>query len=130
AESELALIRRWIEQGAANDTPENARQRYDMDNPPVYTRPPVVTSLDFSPDGRFLAIAGFHEVLLHKADGSGLVARLVGVSERIESVAFSPDGRRLAVTGGLPERMGEIQIWDLESAEVDGSQSAEMTPKL
>ncbi|MBX3439224.1 MAG: DUF1549 domain-containing protein, partial [Planctomycetaceae bacterium] len=117
AESEIALIRRWIDQGASNDTPENARQRYDMDHPPVYTRPPVVTSLDFSPNGRLLAIAGFHEVLLHKADGSGLVARLVGVSERIESVAFSPDGERLLVTGGLPERMGEIQIWNLASGE-------------
>ena len=32
-------------------------------------------------------------MLLHKADGSGLVGRLVGLSERIESVAFSPDGK-------------------------------------
>ena len=113
SETDIALIRQWIEQGAKDDTPENARQRYDMDHPPVYSRPPIVTSLDFSPDGKLLAVAGFHEVLLHHADGSGLVARLVGVSERIESVAFSPDGNRLAVTGGLPERMGELQIWTL-----------------
>ena len=31
-----------------------------------------------------------------------LVARLVGMSERIESVAFSPDGAALAVAGGSP----------------------------
>lgn len=119
SETDIALIRLWIEQGAKDDTPENARQRYDMGHPPVYSRPPNVTSLDFSPDGKLLAVAGFHEVLLHHADGSGLVARLVGVSERIESVAFSPDGQRLAVTGGLPERMGELQIWTLgESPEL------------
>ncbi len=109
-----ALIAKWIAEGALDDTPKNAVQRIDAQHPPVYQRPPVVTSLDFSPDGKLLAVAGFHEVLLHQADGSGLVARLVGLSERIESVRFSPDGKRLAVAGGLPARMGEVQIWDVE----------------
>src|SRR5437660_1172515 len=68
----------------------------------------------FSTDGTLLAVTGYHEVLLHKADGSGLVARLIGISERIQSVAFSPDGKWLAVTGGNPGRFGEVQIWNLE----------------
>jgi len=109
-----ALIAKWIAEGARDDTPKNAVQRIDAEHPPVYQRPPVVTSLDYSPDGRLLAVAGFHEVLLHHADGSGIVARLVGLSDRIESVRFSPDGRLLAVSGGLPARMGEVQIWDVE----------------
>lgn len=108
------LIRKWIARGARDDTPKNAVQTIDDKHPPVYQRPPVITSLDFSPDGKLLAVAGFHEVLLHKADGSGMVARLVGLSERIESAKFSPDGKMLAVAGGLPSRMGEIQIWDVE----------------
>ena len=112
-EVEIGLVRRWITEGAKDDTPENARQRYDQDNLPVYTKPPVITSLDFSPDGKTLAVSGFHEVLLHKADGTGSPTRLVGLSERIESVRFSPDGKRLAVTGGLPGRMGEVQVWDV-----------------
>ncbi|MEO1999542.1 MAG: DUF1549 domain-containing protein, partial [Planctomycetaceae bacterium] len=111
--AELDLIRRWITEGATDDTPVSAHQRFDKDHPPIYTRPPVVTSIDYSPDGQYLAVAGFHEVLLHKADGNGLVARLIGMSERIESVRFSPDGKRLAVTGGLPGQMGEVQIWDV-----------------
>ncbi len=112
-DSQIALIRRWIAEGAADDTPQNVRRRYDAEHPPEYTRPPVITSLDFSPDGALLAVAGFHEVLLHKPDGSEPVARLVGLSQRIESVRFSPNGSRLAVTGGLPCRMGEVQIWDV-----------------
>jgi WD40 repeat protein/mono/diheme cytochrome c family protein len=113
ADDQIALIRRWIEQGARDDTPENARRKVDMDHPPVYTRPPVIPSLDFSPDGAILAVAGFHEVVLVKADGSEQLARLVGMAERIESVRFAPDGARLVVAGGLPCRMGEIQIWDV-----------------
>ena len=115
---ELSLVTKWIEQGAKDDTPENAKQRYNKDHPPQYAVPPVITSLAFSPDGKLIAVAGFHEVLLHKADGSELVARLIGLSERIESVRFSPDGKRLAVAGGLPGRMGEIQIWHVDNSEL------------
>ncbi len=110
---EIDTIRRWIAEGAVNDSPVDDGPQYDADNPPVYTRPPVITSVAFSPRGDVLAVAGFHEVLLHHADGSGLAGRLVGVSERIESVSFSPDGLRLAVAGGLPARVGELQVWDL-----------------
>ncbi|MDE2681944.1 MAG: hypothetical protein OSB29_11365, partial [Verrucomicrobiota bacterium] len=111
--AEIELIKKWIAEGAKNDTPANAQRKVDAKHPPVYTLPPVITSLDYSPDGTLLAVAGFHEVLLHKADGSGLVARLIGLSERIESVRFSPDGKFLAVTGGNPARRGEVQVWDV-----------------
>jgi len=121
APAEIALITRWIAEGAADDTPENARQRYDAEHLPSYSRPPVITSLDFSPDGTLLAVSGFHEVLLHTIDASGTAspkARLVGLSDRIESVRFSPDGKLLAVTGGRPGRMGEVQIWDVAKAKL------------
>jgi WD40 repeat protein len=110
---EIELITRWITQGAIDDTPKNARTRYDMDHPPEYTRLPVIPALAFSPDGSLLAVAGFHEVLLWKSDGSLRVGRLVGLSERVESLAFSPDGKKLAVAGGQPGRMGEVQVWDV-----------------
>jgi WD40 repeat protein len=109
------LIRRWIAEGAADDTPDAAETAVDRDHPPVYQVPPVLTSLDYSPDGSLLAVSGYHEVLLHKADGSGIAGRLVGLSERVESARFSPDGKRLAVTGGSPGRFGEVQVWDIAS---------------
>ncbi|MCH2210981.1 MAG: DUF1553 domain-containing protein [Fuerstiella sp.] len=118
SQPDLDLINKWIAAGAVDDTPDNAKEKYDVDHPPVYSRQPIVTSFDYSPDGSLLAVSGFHEVLIHRADGSGLVGRLIGLSARIESVSFSPDGNRLAVTGGLPERTGEVQVWDVTTQQL------------
>src|SRR4029079_3908036 len=96
-----------------DDRPAWSGAKAAPDHPPVYTRPPVITSVDYSPDGKLLAVAGFHEVLLLDADSSALKGRFVGLSERVQSIRFSPDGSRLAVAGGNPSRMGEIQVWDV-----------------
>jgi cytochrome c/WD40 domain-containing protein/WD40 repeat protein len=113
---EVALIERWIREGAKDDTPANANS-FKLSAPPIYTSPALVSALAYSLDGSILAVSGYHEVVLHKADGSGMIARLVGESPRIESVAFSPDGKSLAVSGGAPARFGEIQIWDAATHE-------------
>ncbi len=110
---EVGLLTSWIQQGATDDTPPDAKAHYDPEHPPVYSLPPIITSIDYSPDGQLLAVAGFHEVLLHHADGSGIVDRLIGLSERVQSLRFSPDGQWLAVAGGDPARAGEIQVWDV-----------------
>jgi len=87
---EVATLKAWIEQGAEDDTPADARKHYDTEHPPIYSRPPVVTSLDFSPDGKLLAVAGFHEVLVYENenDGAKLAARLIGLSERVQALRF------------------------------------------
>jgi len=103
----------WIAQGAVDDTPADVGRAFTAENPPVYTTPPVVTSLDYSPDGKLLAVSGYHEVLIHTLDGSVPPRRLVGRSQRIESVAFSPNGQVLAVAGGTPSLFGELQLWNV-----------------
>ncbi len=114
SENEVALIRAWIAQGAVDDTPADAKRHYDNDHPPLYSRPPVITSIDYSPDGKMIAIAGYHEVLLYDADKGALLGRLIGLSERVQALRFSPDGQSLAVAGGDPARLGEIQVWNVE----------------
>ena len=111
---EVALFERWIQEGAGDDTPPEANS-FKLSAPPVYTALPVVSAIAFSPEGNILAVSAYHEVVLHKADGSAILARLVGESPRIESLAFSPSGKLLAVSGGAQSLFGEIQIWDAES---------------
>jgi WD40 repeat protein len=110
----IEMLRRWIAEGAVDDSsPAPAAERNELGQP-IYRSPPVVTSLAYSPDGMTLAVTGRGEVLLHPSDASGTpIARLVGLSDRIESIAFSPDGKRLAASGGAPALRGELQIWDV-----------------
>src|SRR5580658_6416326 len=35
-DDDVALFRAWIQQGAQDDTPADARQHYDLEHPPVY----------------------------------------------------------------------------------------------
>src|SRR6266571_1900519 len=109
--TEVALLELWIRQGAKDDTPADAGS-FKLAAPPVYSTPPAISTLAYSPDGKTLAVCGYHEVLLFQAEGLDLSARLVGESPQIEFICFSPDGKLLAVVGGAPARFGEVQIWD------------------
>jgi WD40 repeat protein/mono/diheme cytochrome c family protein len=116
--AEVALITQWVNQGGPDDTPAAAIDTIDAGHPPTYRAPPVTTVLAFAPDGKSLAISGYREVLIHAADGSGLIRRLVGQAQRIEGLAFSPDGTTLAAVGGSPGRFGEVQFWDFATGKL------------
>ena len=90
AKSDVEIVRDWIKAGAHDDSPKETLSN----EPTVYHQPPVITALRFSPDGKWLAVSGNREVLLHDANGAGLVKRLSGKAERILSLAFSSDGDR------------------------------------
>ncbi len=111
----VELLARWVKEGAEDDTPPEARAPQIPKEPPSYTQPPVITGMAFSPDGQTLAVGGFKEIILHKADGSGIEARLLGRSDKIHSLSFTPDGALLVAVGGTPARFGEIQVWDVAS---------------
>jgi len=106
--NDVSTMREWIKSGARDDSPSDTASSV----PGVYHQPPVITALRFSPDGQTLAVSGNREILLHRADGSGLVKRLPGKADRILSLAFSADGTLLIAGGGTPARFGEIQFWE------------------
>ena len=121
SDEEIELFRKWIEQGAENDTPAQLSQSIPSGEPPTYRLPPVVTAIAYSSDGSLLAVSGYREVLLHSSDGSGLEARLLGISDRIQTLRFLRDGKTLLAAGGTPARFGEVQFWDVPSRKLKTS---------
>lgn len=109
--TEIEIIRKWIAAGAVQDVVDTG-PRFTDEKPPVYSRPPAIVSLDFSPDGSQLALNGFHEVLVLSTQDWQLKNRLIGMSPRIESVRFSPDNQWIAVAAGEPGVLGELQLWN------------------
>jgi serine/threonine protein kinase/sugar lactone lactonase YvrE len=74
----------------------------------------------FSPDGKTLAIAGKHGVLLWDVAAHAVTATLTGPGTAPQAVAFAPDGKTLAAG----DRNGDIYLWNLatrQSVTVKGS---------
>ena len=112
---QVELFSRWIAESGVDDTPVSLDDTISANQPPVYTVPPVISALAYSPDGETLAVSGYREILLHKSDGSELIGRLVGEAHRIESIAYTLDGKILGAVGGTPAQFGEVQLWDTDS---------------
>lgn len=123
---QVAVIRRWISQGATLDDGKPADQplrsimpKPDHPSPPeIYPAPVSVTALAFAPDASLLAVSGYHEVLLFKPEDGSLVRRISNVAERVNAVAFSPDGKTIAVAAGTPARIGEVKLFRVETGEL------------
>jgi dipeptidyl aminopeptidase/acylaminoacyl peptidase len=114
---QVALIERWIEEGAKFDGPDPKAELASMVEdtehlapPEVYPRPVAITALAFSPDGKELAAGGYHEITLwNPADGK-LAGRIKKLGERVYGLAYSPDGKLLAAADGTPGIFGEVRL--------------------
>jgi WD40 repeat protein/mono/diheme cytochrome c family protein len=116
---EIALIERWIKEGAINDggapdrpLAELVRETLLLPAPAKYARPIPVTALAYSPDGTQLAAAGYYEVTLWNAETGALVRRIGGLPERITALAWHPKTRLIAVAGGSPAQWGTVALVD------------------
>lgn len=118
SDADIQLIRRWIDEGAPTAEWKESSISYSVDQPPPYQSSPAITAVAYSPDGKWLAVSGFHEVVLIDTSSYALARRFIGRSERIEDISFSSDSARLAVAGGIPGVMGELQLWDTLSGEL------------
>ncbi|MBN8603300.1 MAG: PD40 domain-containing protein [Planctomycetes bacterium] len=118
SDGDIDLIRRWINEGASTEDWKESGVTYSAEQPPPYKSSPAITAVSYSPDGKWLAVSGFHEVILVDVANYTLARRFIGRSERIEDIAFSNDSTKLAVAGGIPGVMGELQLWNTDSGEL------------
>lgn len=117
---QIALVKKWIEQGAKYDGGDPALPLSDilprLEHPPApqsYARPIPITAMSFSPDGKALYVGGYHEVTVWNAADGALISRIGGVAQRTYGLAISPDGTTLAVAGGSPGELGEVRLLTL-----------------
>jgi len=118
-EDEIAILTRWIEQGAEGPPPEedlsilstlsvpNVEPADDVDD--------AVTAVAHSADGELLAVARFGRVEISRTDSGKVVRRLDHGEGKINAVHFSPDGKRLVTASGITGLKGVAVIWDLET---------------
>ncbi|MEP6671509.1 MAG: c-type cytochrome domain-containing protein [Chthoniobacter sp.] len=116
---EIALIERWINEGAINDggppdrpLAELVRDTLLKPAPETYAHAVPVTALAYSPDGTQLAVSGYYEVTIWDIDTGALVRRIGGLPERITGIAWHPKTKQLAVSGGSPAQWGTVALID------------------
>ena len=125
-EEQVALLARWIAEGAKFDGGDDPQASLASIVPPpthppapqAYSRPIPITALEFSADGSQLFVGGYHEISVWNATDGQLVRRIANVAERTYAIALSPDGQTLAVAGGMPGRLGEVRLFDAASGEL------------
>lgn len=117
--TDIATLKAWIDSGAAGPAPGEAATTLTApaipDIKPQVAVVSPVSSVQFSPDGKLLAVGGYKEIRLVEPGTGKTLATLSGHADYVRSIAFSPDGKYLAAAGGLPQRSGEIKIWDVAS---------------
>jgi WD40 repeat protein len=121
---QIALIRRWIDDGApgpamsadASTQGDDVREVVLPNVRPVVPVAGAVAALAFDPATRRLAVGGYKSVHLMAFEGRTWAAALGNHVDQVRAVAFSPDGRRLAAAGGPSGRFGELAIWNMEAS--------------
>lgn len=122
---QLALIKRWIQQGAKYDAEDPKTDLASIVPPPEHPPAPEaypntlpVTALAFRPDGKQLYVGGYHELTVWNPEDGQLLRRIGNVGERTYALQFSPDGKTLAVASGAPGRLGEVRLFNAANDEL------------
>ncbi|MFT7643996.1 MAG: WD40 repeat protein [Pirellulaceae bacterium] len=121
---EIELIKNWIAAGAKFDGDDSNAELVatviwtHSDPPAVYQRPFPVTAVSFRPDGKELAVGGYHEITIWNAADGTLVRRIKNIAERTYALTYSKDGLQLAAASGTPAQLGEVKVFNPADGEL------------
>lgn len=121
----VALFRRWIQEGASFDGPDQKTSLTSLlapathpEAPVRYARPVPVLAVAFGRGGAEVFAGGYHEVTVWNPTNGALLRRIKNIPQQVRSLALSPDGRTLALAGGAPGRSGEVKLIDPASGAI------------
>lgn len=122
SEAEIALLRRWIQEGAKGPGPEQDHSLLTtLSVPPLSPSDAVrdsITAAAFSVDGRWEAHARHGRIELRRRDSTE-PAKLLKTSEgKINALHFSSDGAWLLAATGIAGLKGEALVFDINKGEV------------
>jgi mono/diheme cytochrome c family protein len=129
--AQVALIEKWIRAGGKFDGPDRTAPLQTIlpsahpAAPQTYPFPVPAVALAFSPDGKQIAVGGYHEVTLWDPADGKLLRRIGNVPQQTHGLAYSPDGALIAVAGGTPGALGEVRL-----LRADGSASARALDRI
>lgn len=113
---EIALLKAWIEGGAkgpAGKEPDRTMLKVPTITPKEGLPDPV-TALDWSADGKWLAVAQFGRVELRSATDLKPAFTLEGIAGKVTAIHFAGNDR-LVTASGVPGLAGQAIVWDLAS---------------
>ena len=124
AAGDVALVKQWIVAGAHFDGGDPKATLASQLPPRRHPRPPEkyrvpvpVLSLAFSPDGRRLAVGGYHEVTIWDASSGRLLRRLARLPQRVHALSWTRSSDQLLVGGGSPGEYGEVSLVDAKTGQ-------------
>ncbi|MFO0956721.1 MAG: c-type cytochrome domain-containing protein [Isosphaeraceae bacterium] len=116
--AQIALIERWVQEGARYDGNDPAEDWIALLNktrpvsvPETYPSAMPITALAFSPDGSQVLASGYHEINAWKREGGEPARRIRGLRERTYDIAYSPDGKWVATASGDPGQFGAATLF-------------------